>query len=308
MATSINYGGSVYTSPGTSGFSNTDGTVTAFLSDGAISVGDDVVFSGFSPGGLAFGGVGDTTGFYLGSSTFNGVTGYVFGNSNTVDSNTSFFVVFTGDVDPSTAAAVNQWRLSPTALNTSDAACFAAGTRIATSDGEVAVETLCPGDIVLTAAGDPVAVKWLGRQSVHRVFAGPRLQLIVIHAGALGDGLPHSNLTVTADHAVLVDGILCNAGALVNGATIIAVPRKEMDERFSVYHVETEDHAIIRANGAAAETFIDNISRRVFDNYAEFEAMYGDVPEMRELPYPRAMSARQLPDRILRMLASARVA
>ncbi|MGI3187342.1 hypothetical protein [Nioella aestuarii] len=40
------------------------------------------------------------------------------------------------------------------------------------------------------------------------------------------------------------------------------------------------------------------MSRRVFDNYAEFEALYGDVPEMEELAYPRAMSARQLPDRI----------
>ncbi len=48
-------------------------------------------------------------------------------------------------------------------------------------------------------------------------------------------------------------------------------------------------------SGAAAETFIDNVSRKVFDSFAEFEALYGVVPEMVELPYPRAMSARQVP-------------
>jgi hypothetical protein len=68
-----------------------------------------------------------------------------------------------------------------------------------------------------------------------------------------------------------------------------------MGERYTVYHIETEAHEIILANGAPAETFIDNVSRRVFDNFAEIEALYGDVPEMAELPYPCAMSARQVP-------------
>ena len=76
-----------------------------------------------------------------------------------------------------------------------------------------------------------------------------------------------------------------------------------MGKSYTVYHVETENHEIILANGAPAETFIDNAGRRAFDNYAEFEALYGEVPEMQELPYPRAMSARQVPDRIRATLA-----
>ena len=47
----------------------------------------------------------------------------------------------------------------------------------------------------------------------------------------------------------------------------------------------------------------DNVSRRVLENSAEFEALYGEVPEMEELDYPRAMSARQVPGHILRSLA-----
>ena len=50
------------------------------------------------------------------------------------------------------------------------------------------------------------------------------------------------------------------------------------------------------------------VSRRSFDNFAEFEALYGDVPEMEELDYPRAMSARQVPPRIRVRLTRPRVA
>ena len=183
--------------------------------------------------------------------------------------------------------------------------CFAPGTPIATPSGEVAVETLSIGDLVLTADGRTVAVKWLGRQTAMPRF-GPaeRLRLVRLQAGALGHGLPRTDLTVTADHALLIDGVLCHAGALVNGTSITRVPLAEMGERYTVYHVETEAHEIILAAGTPAETFIDNVTRRVFDNFAEFEALYGDVPEMAELPYPRAMSARQLPARIRRKLGT----
>ena len=110
--------------------------------------------------------------------------------------------------------------------------------------------------------------------------------------------MPHSDLTVTADHAMLVDGILCEAGALVNGTTITRVPLSEFGDNYTVYHVETEAHEIILANGAPAETFVDNATRRAFDNFFEFEALHGDPPEMKELPYPRASNARHLPARI----------
>ena len=44
---------------------------------------------------------------------------------------------------------------------------------------------------------------------------------------------------------------------------------------------------IIIANGASAETSIDDNSRRSFDNYAEFQAPRdGNLSEMDELPIP----------------------
>lgn len=102
---------------------------------------------------------------------------------------------------------------------------------------------------------------------------------------------------------MLVDGALCEAGSLVNGTTITRVPLSEFGESYTVYHVETEFHEIILANGAPAETFIDNVSRRAFDNYAEFERFRGEPPEMKELSHPRASNARHLPERIRNRLS-----
>jgi hypothetical protein len=187
--------------------------------------------------------------------------------------------------------------------------CYGEGTRIATPAGDTTVEALRIGDTVLTAEGHAVPVKWIGRQTVSTRF-GPaeRLMPVRFAAGSLGDGLPNADLTVTADHGMLVDGVICHAGALVNGEAITHVPLDQMGETYTVYHIETEEHEIILANAAPAETFIDNVSRRAFDNFAEFAALYGDVPEMEELPYPRAMSARQVPGRIVAKLAGKAVA
>ena len=177
--------------------------------------------------------------------------------------------------------------------------CFAAGTGIAGPDGETAVENLKPGDLITTEDGRNVPVKWVGYQTISTRFnPAERLRPVRFALGSLGEGLPHSALTVTADHAMLVDGILCVASALVNGSTITRVPLAEMGERFTVYHVETEAHDIILANGAAAETYIDHASRRAFDNFAEYEALYGGEAEIAELAYPRVTAARQLPAHI----------
>ncbi|MCV6584279.1 MAG: Hint domain-containing protein [Marinibacterium sp.] len=192
---------------------------------------------------------------------------------------------------------------------TADFACFARGTRIATPAGETLVEDLQIGDLVRAADGRDVPVKWVGTQTVMTRFKpAERLALVRFAAGSLGNDLPRRDLMVTTDHAMLVDGVLCHAGALVNGDSIVQIPAAEMGESYTVYHIETDTHEIILAEGAETETFIDNVSRRVFDNYAEFEALYGDVDEMIELPLPRALSQRQVPLALRKRLGAVRAA
>lgn len=178
-------------------------------------------------------------------------------------------------------------------------ACFLTGTRIATQDGPVAVEELAIGDRLLKQDGTTVPVKWIGRQTVSTRF-GPaeRLMPVRVLAGALGDGLPVRDLVLTADHALLIDGLLINSGAMVNGTSIINVPFSEMGTSYTVYHVETEDHDIILAEGAPAETFIDYVGRQAFDNYAEYVALYGNDRTIPELPQIRISASRLVPPAI----------
>ncbi|MCV6586580.1 MAG: Hint domain-containing protein [Marinibacterium sp.] len=187
--------------------------------------------------------------------------------------------------------------------------CFLPGTRIATPQGGRAVETLAPGDQILTADGRTVAICFVGRQTVLTAFAPPeRLMPVRLAAGCLGEGMPVRDLTLTSDHALLIDGVLAQAGALVNGTTITRVPLAEFDGQYTVYHIETDAHEVILAEGAPAETFIDNVSRRVFDNFNEFTARYGAPGQMVELDYPRACSVRQLPAAIKTRLGLHQVA
>ena len=173
--------------------------------------------------------------------------------------------------------------------------CFLAGTMIATPAGAVAIERLAINDPVLTADGRAQPVRWVGRQTVATVFADPlRSFPIRIAAGALGQGLPVRDLLVSPDHALFLEGVLVQAGALINGTTIVR--EAAMPERFTYFHVELADHALILAEGVPAESFLDTVTRRRFDNAAAYEALYGDGgPVLAEIDAPRIKSARQLP-------------
>ncbi len=104
-----------------------------------------------------------------------------------------FESIFFGDLYlfSQTAAALPQ-ALDVTTINENEdfsfAMCFAEGTRIATPSGEVAVETLAPGDLVLTADGRAVPILWVGIQTLRRGFAHQDRSPIQIAAGALGGG------------------------------------------------------------------------------------------------------------------------
>jgi hypothetical protein len=187
------------------------------------------------------------------------------------------------------------------ALNTVDPYnyCFIGGTMIATPAGEVPVEYLKRGDMVLTEDGREVPVKWIGEQRVKNWMFTLETQVpVCISKGALGDGVPHTDLYVSADHGILIDGLVINASALVNGNTVRFAPMAEMPPEFTYYHIETKNHDVVLANGLAAETFIDAAGRTAFDNHAEYLELYGAERVIPEMDRPRISSARLLPDAI----------
>jgi hypothetical protein len=129
-----------------------------------------------------------------------------------------------------------------------------------------------------------------------------RVTPIRIRAGALGVNVPSRDLLVSPCHAILVDGNLIQAGALVNGSSVTRLA--EVPDVFTYYHIELDDHSLIFAENAPAETFVDNVDRLAFDNWAEHEALFPNGKEVPELPYSRAKSHRQVPRRTREMLAA----
>lgn len=177
-------------------------------------------------------------------------------------------------------------------------ACFAEGTKIATPDGEKPVEALKIGDEVRTADGRAVPVKWIGHQDLFPTNVTPHMQPVRIRADALGPNLPAEDLVVTADHAIYLDGYLINASALVNGTTIDFLPLAECGFRLTVYHVETEAHEVLIANGLTAESYLDQPNRSCFDNYDDYVSSFGEERRIAEMPVPRISFARMLPSEI----------
>jgi hypothetical protein len=98
-----------------------------------------------------------------------------------------------GTIDPVSATDLQVLNV----LGYSLAQCFIAGTRIATPGGAAPVESLRPGDLVRTADGDVLPVRFVGRQTVRTRAADPLILPIRIRAGALADQVPSRDLVLS---------------------------------------------------------------------------------------------------------------
>jgi VCBS repeat-containing protein len=154
--------------------------------------------------------------------------------------------------------------------------CYCPGTLILTDRGEVAVENLAVGDRLVTGSGEAKPLKWIGRRAYQGQFiAGNRRLLpVCVKAGAMSDGLPRRDLWVSPLHAMVVDGALVPAGALVNGVSVVQA--SEVDE-VRYIHLELDQHSVIYAEGAASESFVDDDSRAMFQNAHTFPELYPDA-------------------------------
>jgi hypothetical protein len=145
--------------------------------------------------------------------------------------------------------------------------CFAAGTRILTPRGEVAVELLGPGDRVITHSGVEAAIVWAGRREIELTAHPTPLTVrpVTIAAGALADGVPARALTLSPDHALWLDGVLVPAKALLNWTSI----RQDLRAtRIAYHHIELARHDIVFAEGCPVESFLDTGHKGVFGDQA----------------------------------------
>lgn len=142
-----------------------------------------------------------------------------------------------------------------------DFICFAAGTRIRTPQGEVAVETLTPGALVMTVDHGAQPVRWVGRAEID-LSQSPHLRPVRIARGALGGGLPESDLTVSPQHRVLVRSRIAQR---MFGATEVLVAAKQLLaldgialasdlDRVTYVHFLFDSHQVVWSNGAQTES------------------------------------------------------
>lgn len=184
--------------------------------------------------------------------------------------------------------------------------CFMPNTRVRTPRGDVAVEKLKIGDLVLTCDGRSVPVRWVGRQTFASRFSDELHLPIRVKAEALDKNVPCRDLLLSPDHALLIDNVLIQAGALVNGTSVVR--EQNVPEVFTYYHVEVDDHSLILAENTPAETFVDNVDRANFDNWHEYQALYPEGKAVLEMPYARAKACRQVLRMVRDRLASRGVA
>ncbi|WP_299843963.1 Hint domain-containing protein [uncultured Jannaschia sp.] len=135
--------------------------------------------------------------------------------------------------------------------------CFGEGTAILTPAGEVAIERLRPGDLVVTRDNGPQPLLWsaMRRLGPVELAAAPRLRPIEIAAGAFGND---RRLVVSPQHGLL---LALDGEELFVRATHLAElrggkARRRMGCRQVTYwHLLFEHHQVIFSNGLASESF-----------------------------------------------------
>ena len=175
--------------------------------------------------------------------------------------------------------------------------CFAAGTQILTPAGEVAVEALAAGDLVVLEGGGVARITWVGHRSVDvRRHPWPDLvRPVRLRAGALGPGVPRRDLLLSPEHALAIDGVLVPVGLLVNERSIL---HEHGIDRLTYHHVELPAHGVLLAEGAPAESYLDLGHRQAFagEVVTALHPVFGAAPSAAEAPWcaPRLAEGTRL--------------
>lgn len=142
--------------------------------------------------------------------------------------------------------------------------CFTPGTVIATPMGERLVEELQVGDRVITRDNGIQRIRWVGAKNVtsHDLQRMKHLRPIMIKAGALGNGLPETDIMVSPNHRMLIANektslyfeepeVLAAAKHLLGtgGVYEVNVPST------TYIHFMFDRHEVVLSNGCWSESF-----------------------------------------------------
>lgn len=142
--------------------------------------------------------------------------------------------------------------------------CFCQDTTIATAEGARAVQDLKVGDLILTAEGEALPLRWMGQRTIDRIdlLANEKLRPVRITAGALGCGLPEKDLLVSRQHRMLVRSVIAERmfdteEVLIPAIKLTALPGIFVDtsvNEVTYFHLLLDEHSVIIAEGSPAES------------------------------------------------------
>lgn len=142
--------------------------------------------------------------------------------------------------------------------------CFRNGTMIMTDRGNVAVEDLKAGDMVLTRDNGLQQLRWIGSKQMGSELLQmfPQLRPVRIQAGALGDGLPERDLYVSQQHRILVNSkialrMMGDSEVLIAAKFLTEIDGIDIDdsaEALEYFHLLFDQHEIVLSEGAATES------------------------------------------------------
>lgn len=142
--------------------------------------------------------------------------------------------------------------------------CFVKGSLIRTKKGEVPVELIKPGDMVITRDSGYQSVRWVGRKDLtpSDLVTYQSLRPILIAKGCFGNDVPDRDLLVSPNHRVL---LFNQAARLHFGDAEVLVAAKHLlsragiqvskTERISYIHLMFDKHELIWSQGAWTESF-----------------------------------------------------
>ena len=168
--------------------------------------------------------------------------------------------------------------------------CFAQGTLILTQHGEIPVEALSIGDVLLTLDGGEQPVVWISKSHHQWPGSDEKHKPVLIAKDALGGGRPTSDLVVSPQHKisfylVATPGDPAGKQVLAPAIGLIKLPRirqKAGAKAVTYYHVMLPRHAIIQANGAMCESFYPGPSALNMLNWRQKSELIALFPGLRK--------------------------
>ena len=140
--------------------------------------------------------------------------------------------------------------------------CFTPGCRLLTDSGPRQVTDIAAGDRVMTRDNGLQPVLWVGQRRFDWRALGlnPLLRPVTVRAGALGDGLPDADLTLSPNHRILFatrDADGDRDEGFVPVRDLGARPGVDVSAPASVTYVQVlfDRHEAVLSNGLWSESF-----------------------------------------------------